>query len=922
MCVKGMVISLISIFLLVNFAHAQVKITGKVTDAETGNPVAGATILLKDNGDKGVVTDVDGIFFLAVQKNTTHTLLVSNVGYKTKEITDVYVAEQAPTPIAIGLEKMAQELEGVVVKSTSAKNETAASLYRAQKMSATVSDGISADIIRRTPDKNTGDVLKRVSGTTIQDNKFVIIRGLSDRYNTALLDGGPLPSTEPNRKAFSFDIVPSNLVDNIVISKTATPDLPGDFTGGAVQVTTKDIPLKNFLTLSLSEGYNTASTFKDFASGPRNTTDYFGFDNGNKQLSGGFPSTATIVNKQLTSEQNINALQSLPKDWGTFTNKALPIQAYQLSGGKAWLLKNNNKFGTTIAISYRNGQNIIKDVLRDYYEYNYVDNIYKFSTSIGALANFAYTTKRSKITFKNIYNRIYDDQYLSRTGHNNATSSDVRFFAFDLIQKSLLKSTLDGTHQIGSNAGKLTWNLSYAKIINDQPDQRKVSYIKGDGQENYAASITTLGKENTRMYTYLNENNYSGGAAYGLPLNMFGNTATFKGGVSSLYRQRDFDARFLGMVLNVNAENANEIRERSLNKLFAADVLANYTLDEIPNDLDAYKAHSTTNAGFLMLDNRIGRKSRVVWGARVEQFDLELTSKVKTSMIQPVNQNYMDVLPSVNYTYSLTPKINLRASYFRSLARPEFRELAPTTFYDYEILANLVGNPNLKKAQVDNGDIRVEYYPSAGEIISVSAFYKKFKNAIEAFNNDANSTREINFMNSNKANNYGFELEIRKSLDFIAENEFLQKTTFYTNFSWVKSQVQISDPGLALLETKRVMVGQAPYVINSGLQHSFLNEKLNFNAVYNRVGRRLSIAPGRLFYGVWEAPRDLVDLQLSLKVFNSKGEFKLNAGDVLNQRIAFYFDNNKNSKYDIDADEETASYKPGSTFSIAFSYTL
>ena len=127
---------------------------------------------------------------------------------------------------------------------SSPRQASIASLYSVQKNSSSISDGISAESIQRSPDRNSGEVLKRVSGTSVQDNKFVIVRGLNERYNTSLLNNSVLPSTEPDKKAFSFDIIPASLVDNITIYKSPTPDLPGDFAGGAVKVTTKDYPSK------------------------------------------------------------------------------------------------------------------------------------------------------------------------------------------------------------------------------------------------------------------------------------------------------------------------------------------------------------------------------------------------------------------------------------------------------------------------------------------------------------------------------------------------------------------------------------------------------------------------------------------------------------------------------------------------------
>ncbi|SDM06460.1 TonB-dependent receptor [Pedobacter antarcticus] len=906
------------------FAQGNGKITGTVSDKKTGETLIGVTVKIKGTA-KGLATDVDGKYALTGLNSGKLTLVFQYIGYTGKEISEVEVNAARNTVLNVVLEEASsQNLSEVVIKG-SFKKESINALYAQQKNSAVISDGISSELIKRSPDKNTSDVLKRVSGATIQDNKFVVIRGLSDRYNSAMLDGGTLPSTEPNRKAFSFDIVPSSLVENLIINKTATPDLPADFTGGAIQIQTKDIPEQNFFNFSVGAGYNSASTFKNFRSGTRNASDYFGFDNGKKQLPANFPTSSQIINV-LTPEQNVKALRSLPTDWNIYSRSALPTQNYQFTVGRVKELKNSGRLGAILSLTYRNSQTINKDVIRDYYDYNYRDDVYKFSTNIGALANFAYTYGKSKITFKNIYNRIYDDQFLSRTGTNQNTQSDVKFYAFDLLQKSLFKSTLEGNHQIGERNAKLNWSLSYSNILNDQPDQRKVSYTRLFADANnpdvgYSANVSTLGKENTRLFSKLNENSYAAAVNYSLPVELFSQKATFKAGLTSQYRDRSFDVRFLGLLLR---NDDTDIRERPLNQLFGRDLLdANiYKLDEIPNFQDSYTGNSLTNAGYLMLDNKIGDKARLVWGARVEQFNLDL--QAKQASLSKVKQNYIDVLPSANFTYSLTDKINLRASYYRTLARPEFRELSISSYYDYELLAFQQGNPDLKRTSIDNADIRFELYPSAGQIVSVSAFYKKFKNAIETLNSDATSTRTITYFNSDKATVFGVEFELRKSLDFIAENDFLKATTAYANVSLVKSKVSNpSGSGLNLKDTDRPMVGQAPYVINAGLQHSFLGDKLNFNALYNKVGRRLAIAAGVVYPAVWEAPRDVIDLQLSMKVMKNKGEVKLNAGDILNQRNTLYYDQNANKKYDGGpADDTLSSYRAGRNLSVSFSYTF
>lgn len=918
------------VFLVTNstqcFAEPRGTISGKVTDETSGEALIGSTVSIQ--GVAATATNIDGHYMLSVAAKGKYTLIVKYLGYQTKEIVDVEVTPGNVTTLNIVLSQEKKRSLNQVNIVSSYRKESTGSLYAAQKNNIAITDGISSDIIKSTPDKNSSEVLKRVSGTTVQDNKFVIIRGLSDRYNAALLDNTPLPSTEPNRKAFSFDIVPSNLVDNIIINKTGTPNLPGDFAGGAVQINTRDIPDANFTTLNLGYSYNTQTTFKNFRSGYRNTSDYLAFDNGSRKLPNNFPTTRQVVSSSLTPQQNVDALKSLNPDYNIYHNNAIPGQNYQLSLGRVQSIgENGSRLGAIFALTYRNSQQINPEVTRDFYTFNYTDAQYKFSTNIGALANFAYTYGKNKISFKNVYNRIFDDQFLYRTGENSAISSDIRYYAFDLIQKALFKSTLEGEHAFGEQNSKIKWTAGYSNIINDQPDQRKTSYSRNsiyhdDPSMPYMANVQgTIGKENARLFSNLNENIYSADVNYSLPLTMFKQSVIFKAGLGSQYRKRNFDVRFLGMLISdrvLDGDERNQIAQRPLSTLFGTDLIdaGKYDLKEINGDADSYDANSNVSSGYLMLDNKLGKNFRLVWGARVEYFNLNLTAI--SPSVPVIKQNNVDVLPSVNLTYSVTPKANFRAAYYRTLARPEFRELARTSYYDYELLALQTGNPNLKRALIDNADIRYEFYPSAGQIISVSAFYKKFNNAIESNINDVNaSTPEISYLNVRNATTYGAEFEIRKQLDFIGSRQWLKNTTLYTNLSLIKSKVTDT----AIIGNKRPMVGQSPYVINAGILHTELDNKLSFNLLYNRIGERIFKSRGANFPNIYEQSRNVLDFQIGYKVFKRRGEFKLNAADLLNNNYLFFLDYDKNGKFSS-GDRVFSRYRQGTSFSLAFAYAF
>jgi len=909
-------------------AYAQTgKISGVVSDTKTGETLIGVTVKIKGT-TKGVSTDVDGKYTLQAMANGKYTLEFSYVGYQTKEVSDIEVKSPAVTNLSVTLSEASGQNLGEVVVKASFKQESINTLYAQQKNSALISDGISSEQIKKSPDRNTSDVLKRVSGATIQDNKFVIVRGLSDRYNTATLDNSTLPSTEANKKAFSFDIVPSNLVDKITISKTATPDLPADFAGGAVQIVTKDIPDQNFLSLGVGYGYNSQSTFKDFLATKKNVQNYLGFEDGSKQLAENFPSSEQVAKGTLTSSKNIAALKSLPNDLTVKNRSALPTQNYQLSLGRVKHFESGNTFGALISATYRNAQTINQDVERNFYVYNYTDNQYKFSTNLGGLANFAYSFGKNKISFKNIYNRNYDDTYAERTGIKDGNALN-RFYAYDIMQKSLFKTTLEGDHQIGEGNNKLKWTASYSNIGNNQPNQLKINYTKPLAAQNdpsvlYQANITSLGKDNTRLFSDLNEDIYAGDVNYSTPFKLFDASTTFKVGLGSQYRDRNFTARFIGAeLITNNPDLQTQIRSLPVNQIFSQSLFESgvYRLAEVGGELDSYKANSFTNYGYVMLDQKFGESFRAVYGARVESYNVKVMSISKTY----VDDSQVDVLPSVNLTYSLTKKANLRASYYRTLARPEFRELSLSSYYDYELLGNITGNPNLKRSLIDNADIRYEIYPEAGQLFSVSAFYKHFTNAIESYRYDVLSTPDVSFFNTPKAYTYGLEFEGRKNLNFIAGSNFFKNTTAYVNLSLIKSKVT-NPTDQNYIDKTRPMVGQSPYVINAGLQHSALDNKLNLNILYNKIGRRIVQASGINFPSTWENPRDVIDLQVSYKVLKSKGEFKLNAGDILNQRSIIYFDYNGDKKYNGSVgnggDETFSSYRSGTNISLSFNYTF
>jgi hypothetical protein len=346
-------------------------------------------------------------------------------------------------------------MENVVVTASAAK-ETQASVLSLQRNNASISDGISQEAIRKSPDRNIGEVLKRVSGTSIQDDKFVIVRGLSDRYNVSLINGAILPSTEPDRRAFSFDVIPSTLIDNILINKTASPDMPGDFSGGVVQILTKDIPFKNFLSVSVGTSYNSLSTGKRLDIGVLENSDYLGFDNGTRAFPSNFPGRKTYLsyNADANPYRRIEASRLMRNNYGShYTGNALPGLNFVLNWGGRKDLKSGTTLGSVVAITYRNSQNIQASQRRGYealtlnsFSYDYLDSNYSFTTNVGLMANFALKKGNSKIVFKNLANRLFDNNALFRTGPNYDNVQYFKTYGNVLSIKSLISSQLEGEH--------------------------------------------------------------------------------------------------------------------------------------------------------------------------------------------------------------------------------------------------------------------------------------------------------------------------------------------------------------------------------------------------------------------------------------------------------------------------------------------
>lgn len=898
----------------------QIKLSGRVLN-QKNEPVAGATISVSGSA-KNIAADVEGRFSITLEQGKKYIITVSAVGYQAKEVSEVEVKADDDNVITIVMEVAAKEVGEIVIRST-ARKENTSGLLNFQRNNVSLSSGLAADFIRRTPDKNTSEVLRRVSGASIQDNKFVVVRGLSDRYNQALINGAQLPSSEPDKKAFSFDVIPSQLIDNIIINKTATPDLTGEFAGGLVQINTKDVPTRDILNVGVSIGFNTQSVFNDFFSNPRQGVNWFGFSGSGRGIPSGFPDRNGYTAKNET--ERIAESQKFSSDaYREIRSTALPTQAYNITYGTGRKLKNGNSIGLVAGVTYRNSQliyNVDRSVadFSGFVERSFTDRQNRFNTSVGAVFNLAYSAKKTKVSFKNLFNQLYDENYYIRTGKNRLDGQDLNFRSNFLNQRSLLSSQLELEQQLTKSGIKLKLNGNFSYNFKSQPDLRTASYIRAS---NSTDPFSLVQDETGRFFSNLKDFGYGGGGSLNIPFSLFNQKQTFKAGGNTLIRVRDFSSRNFRYRLDDNSNAA--LLFQPFDQVFNKENIAPgkfFYSDETQNE-DKYFGASIINAAYAMFDNKLNENMRLVWGVRAENFQQFLTTRRSDLVRVVVNTSKWDLLPSLNFSYNLNSKHVVRLAGYRTLARPEFREIAPFSFFDFEQNYAVSGDTTLRRSDIWNADIRYEWYPKAGEGISFAVFYKNFTDPIELRALAAGSVRRYQFQNANEATTYGIEIEARKSLGFLSSKA--EAFSIFSNITLLKSNVALQGVGTSGISQSfdRPLQGQSPYLVNFGLQYNQKKGIINATILYNRIGERLSLVGGKdqLLYDIYERPRDLVDFQIGVKVLKKRGEVRLNVSDIFNQPFYLYENVNDKKSFQKGTDRLWNAFTPGTTFTLGFTY--
>lgn len=929
-----------TIFILLSFTLFSIKgfsqtgkVEGKITGSKTNNPVSGATIIA-DNGG-GVITDLEGHFILTVSPSTSHVIKISSVGYKTKEVNEVIVAANETLTLNIILESAAKTEEEIIIRTTRRK-ETTAALIAYQKNTNAVASVISSESIKRSPDKNTGEALKRVPGLSIQEGRYLVVRGLSDRYNQAMLNGVLLSSTEPDRKTFSFDIFPAAIIENIIINKTFIPEYSAEWAGGLVQVNTRDIPSHGFLNVQVGANFNTNTLGNDFFSYPGGKLDWIGFDDGARALPGHFP--VKNVFASLPAADKISWAKEIAADkWTVNKNKNLVNtlgQNFQINGGFNTTLF-NKELGGVITATYNRSVKALDyenrffsiDNAKASQNFNYYNTKYIQDVLWGAMANLSLKlNKDNKISIKNLINVHSFDNTTLRTGKdyeaNSQLGENIKARELNFTANTFFNSILSGEHNINPLKSKLNWYGSFNILDQYIPLQRRVQYNQDptDPDAPYLAllSNTLSQKSGSVFYSALSDYIYTAGGDVTTTYSLFSEKQTLKGGYLLQVKDRLYDARPFS--INLPSDNPT-LRTLEEDHIFAPENFGTannqFHFDALFGNQYRYLANTILNAGYIQSDNNFNNWLRIVWGARYEYFD-QLIGSVRKDDPRFVNSKQGDLLPALNIAFKLNQETNIRLACSQTLVRPEFRELSNLAFYDFEIGATLTGNKNLQRTKITNLDLRYEIYPRAGEVFTAGVFYKNFNDPIELqFNQSgAGSSNTFNYVNANSATSYGAEMEFRKKLDFLGQG--LKNFTAQGNFSYIYNRVKFGNSKL-----DRPMQGQSPYLINAGLLYDAEKAGLSATLLFNESGRRILYVGNDEMPAIWEAPRPLLDLQIAKKIIKNKAELKLNISDILNQRAYFYHDLDNNKKYTkggVDALALTRKY--GTNVSLTFNYAI
>ena len=897
------------------WAFSQGSISGTITDASSGETLIGVNIVIEGTAI-GSSTDFDGKYQFQADPGV-YTVVASYIGYADKKVSEVEVKENEVTYLDVSMSDGAVELDLEVVVTAKVIERSENSILMLQRKSDKIQDGISSQEMSRFSVSDAAGALKKVTGANVEGGKFVFIRGLGDRYSLTQLNDLVIPSTDPYRNSAQLDLIPANLVENIITTKTFTPDQPGYFTGGNINIKTKSFPEQFSLTFSVSGAFNPQNNLVDnFPTHRGGNSDYWGYDDGRRDLAS--VATDAKFNQFMTTDAARNArrgdaeaAEALDITSKTFERQVAPnTKSSPLDHGFSIAFGNqynvfNKPLGVILSTSFKQSYSFLEDFttanwrvfnLDDDELFNqgdFVDNRSTENPRLNGLVGLAYKlSDLNSISFNFIYNHNTEKTsgFISGERPDNITLIDDLLLEgkeLSFIERELVNYQLSGEHVIaGMNNAKIEWKGS---IVNSSQYEPQTRFFENSFNVETGSRLTGSNDLNVPVYFFrdLEDSQYIGKLDLTFPFN--GNSGNkFKFGGLYTTKDRDFiqqtfelrtadaAARFRNFAPDFDAwmadGNLGIIGVNQGEAPGGADeyLIGNFFTDEtIP--IDAYSGNETITAFYGMVTYNFGEKLKAVAGARVEITDI----LVETDLPEPVEDiigeiDGTDVLPSLGLTYALSEEMNLRFAFSQTLARPNMREIAPFSVLDPIRGIRLTGNPEVTKSNITNLDLRWEWFNRPGEIYAISGYYKSFDDPIIETLLPSGNIREIQYDNVESAELFGVEFEIRKDLDFIAP--WLENVKFSSNISFINSTSDVDDPS-PFAPSSRPFTGQPEAIYNMALIYSNIDNGWDASLAYNRVGDRLESIGFGGTPDIFTRARDQLDLTLIKRINNINLKF-------------------------------------------------
>lgn len=893
---------------LLDGAAAPGRLTGYVVSATTGAPVPDARVEISGRPEP-LSTDITGVFSVELPRGT-YEISISHPEQGSRSFERVRVIAGTTTEFDFTLGVPAGPGGGPVEEVVATARYVPNTLEVAERSSESVLEAISEQEIAIAGDSTAAAALQRVTGLTLVDDRFVYVRGLGERYSSTLLNGAELPSPDPTRRVVPLDIFPTEMLEGILIQKTYSPDLPGDFSGGAVRLRTAGVPAGFGGEISLSLGGNSQSTFGEGATYAGGDRDFLGFDDGTREIP---PLAAELTDGgrinlgTLTPEQREAVAESLPVNYALQDKTLPPDIGLEFTLGDR-LDRAGGSYGYQFAFIYDNEWRFREEERTSV----------ALDTSGRTFANSASELERTEQTINlggmlSLAAELGDNHSLnSNTLLTRKTSNSVfqergvypgesREFidtTLEWIETQLFSQQLTGEHYFGAAADiRLDWQATLSSADRDVPDQRQYSYARlftpGEAERDpfQIAATTALGRRPlTRSWEYLQDDSTDLGASLSLPVSFSDHvTADLEFGLADTSRERDSTItrwRF-DLPSPIPAELADDLGLPVEQILVPENIgpglwqLLNASLVS-----DSYTASQDLSAYYLMATLWLGNDWQAQFGARRESSEIEVATFQLTNpdQLDVTRLENDDTLPALTLTWYANDKTQVRFGLSETVNRPQFRELSPVPFTDPETRYNTQGNPQLRQAEISNFDFRYEYYWSDSQLISVAAFYKDFTNPIEQVivggGSDGRGVRT--FQNADSATNYGLELEFRNELaEWAGLWSGFEHMYFSSNLSLIESEVSLSPAQAAVLtSTERPLQGQSPWVVNLQLGYDNLATLTQAALLFNMFGERIVDVGQKGLPDAYEQPVPTLDFSYS-KGFTNGWTLKFKARNLL-----------------------------------------